>query len=55
MPEFILPAEADHCPHCGKALYDPPNCCEAMQQEAAEFQKWADAEAAKDPPFPDVG
>lgn len=33
MPEFILPDEADHCPHCGEVLRDPPNCCEAMQAE----------------------
>jgi Zn-finger nucleic acid-binding protein len=36
MPEFILPAEADHCPHCGAVLRDPPNCCETMEQEYSE-------------------
>jgi DnaJ-class molecular chaperone len=35
MPEFILPAEADHCPHCGEVLHEPPNCCEAMKGEHA--------------------
>jgi hypothetical protein len=33
MPEFILPAEADHCPHCDAVLRDPPDCCEAMKAE----------------------
>lgn len=48
MPEFILPAEADHCPHCGQVLRDPPDCCEPMRREyEAEFLdslqrgKWA--------------
>lgn len=36
MPEFILPAEGDHCPHCGEMLRDPPNCCEQMAQEHSE-------------------
>lgn len=33
MPDFILPEEADHCPHCGAVLRDPPNCCPAMIAE----------------------
>lgn len=33
MPEFILPEEADHCPHCNAVLRDPPDCCPAMEQE----------------------
>lgn len=33
MPEFILPAEADRCPHCNAVLYDPPNCCEEAQRD----------------------
>lgn len=40
MPEFILPAEADHCPHCGQVLRDPPNCCQKMMDEySAEFMR----------------
>jgi hypothetical protein len=34
MPEFILPAEADHCPHCGAELRDPPLCCPKMAHES---------------------
>ncbi len=41
MPEFILPAEADRCPHCGEVLYDPPNCCETMK---ADYQADIDRE-----------
>lgn len=33
MPDFILPAEADHCPYCGAALREPPDCCDAMRAE----------------------
>lgn len=33
MPDFIIPEEADRCPHCGGVLYDPPNCCAAMMAE----------------------
>jgi hypothetical protein len=33
MPEFIIPDEADHCPHCGKVLLTPPNCCDKMIAE----------------------
>lgn len=35
MPEFIIPAEADHCFYCGKVLYDPPNCCDEAQTDYA--------------------
>lgn len=31
MPEFILPAEADHCPDCGAVLRYPPDCCAAAR------------------------
>lgn len=41
MPEFILPGEADRCPHCGGVLYDPPACCDRMTRE------WVDAELAR--------
>lgn len=53
MPEFILPEEADHCPHCGKVLREPPNCCEAME---AEYRKeWNERllESSKQYPEPD--
>jgi len=33
MPEFILPEEADHCPHCGQVLRDQPDCCDQMREE----------------------
>ncbi len=33
MPEFILPAEADHCPYCEAVLRLPPNCCDKMIDE----------------------
>ena len=44
MPEFILPEEADHCPHCGAVLVDPPKCCEAMQAEHRQLIDWERAE-----------
>jgi hypothetical protein len=33
MPEFILPAEADHCPYCNGVLRNPPDCCDKMKEE----------------------
>lgn len=41
MPEFVLPGEADRCPHCGAVLYDPPACCDRMTKE------WVEAELAR--------
>jgi hypothetical protein len=38
MPEFVLPAEADRCPHCGEVLYYPPICCLAAIDEAQADQ-----------------
>lgn len=47
MPEFILPAEADHCCHCEAVLYNPPRCCEAAEADYRDFieqqdSKWID-------------
>jgi hypothetical protein len=33
MPEFILPAEADHCPYCNGVLRSPPDCCDKMKDD----------------------
>lgn len=33
MPEFVLPDEADHCPHCEGILTEPPRCCNRMMEE----------------------
>jgi hypothetical protein len=42
MPEFILPAEADHCSYCGKVLRIPPACCMQMAEKYRqdEEQRW---------------
>jgi len=29
--------EADRCPHCGKILRDPPNCCEKLIADHEEI------------------
>lgn len=49
MPEFILPDEADHCPHCDAVLRDPPACCESMLIEWAVDQQYprTDGDGAK--------
>jgi hypothetical protein len=50
MPEFVLPAEADRCPHCGKVLRDPPDCCQKMRDEhAAEFENRYSTPSQTDP------
>ncbi len=55
MPEFILPAEADRCPHCGQVLHNPPNCCQAMREEHAAALPEAVNEDADWPHYPDYG
>jgi hypothetical protein len=37
MPDLVLPAEADHCIHCGGVLYNPPICCEEAKAEYRQF------------------
>jgi hypothetical protein len=44
MPDFIIPDEADHCPHCNKVLRNPPNCCAAAidTYDEDEQKRWAE-------------
>lgn len=44
MPEFTLD-EADHCPHCGAVLREPPKCCQTARDEFdAAYKRWEDSQ-----------
>lgn len=40
MPEFILPAEADRCPHCDKVLTAPPSCCDEAKKDWQQMEEY---------------
>lgn len=49
MPEFVLPAEADRCPHCDAVLTAPPGCCDKAKQEHHQYLLDSLPDVAGDP------